>query len=592
MKLRMAFQGGGANLVSYLPVIEAINEKSDNNEIDIDGLAGASAGAIAALVVALGISPKEIKKLLAGSEGSKLLEALQMPKSFFNVTWSVGRLLTGRPMLKTEPLVEFLECCLKTKGDYSPFKKLNISYPLKIAISNIETEKLELVDISDHSAGDALIIVAKSCAIPFVFTSHKPLRDNHFVDGGLFENLPIGALVDDDFPISDVYGFKFTKALDQNNIETAHHSNNNSLVGNDKTVNGKKSKYLIQNLFPVSELLKFGGKLISTSISSNVAGSLSLVPRPNICEIPTRFGTFEFEEAVSDCISNEDGWVNSYQKILAFLDKAIERSVSSTERSTSLKSSLLPLNYSELQGILGELVGFRRSKHLKQNHIYYVKLNSLGKKGGPNHGVFDDYVQIIEYEVPEEGIECIELGQTEYDTAEEVNAFSSFEIFNDNNEEIKCFPLQIKNQGDQIESEFKRIVIFLDRRIYPHETKSVRLINTERTRGGFAGLLSQGWDMAEIACESDAVFESLRILIGIPNCASEKYQINPAKKPYDDLSENLEFVEAVECSVPTSLKYFTSRGFTTIGYKAIEEITDRKALSIIISREDINVDFV
>ncbi|TAI49493.1 patatin-like phospholipase family protein [Flagellimonas allohymeniacidonis] len=157
--------GGGTRGFAHLGVLQALHEK----EISVDAISGVSAGAIIGGLVAAGKSPIEVMTVMSSQ---KLMDftSLSFPK-------------TG--LLKLDKLGQFLK---EQLGETSSFEKLQT--PFWVALSNLNKGKVEY-----HNSGDLITKILASAAIPILF-SPVIIGQTTYVDGGLFDNLPVAPLQD------------------------------------------------------------------------------------------------------------------------------------------------------------------------------------------------------------------------------------------------------------------------------------------------------------------------------------------------------------------------------------------------------------
>ena len=161
--LAVVLSGGGARGAIHLGVLQALDEYN----IKIDAISGSSIGAIIGSLYCAGVKPQEIKEIMKGKSISEL----------FHFTWHRFGLLDMSKLKKI--LNEFI--------DKDSFESLKI--PLHICISNIDTGKYEL-----FSKGELFHKIAASASIPIVFEPIK-IGNSYYVDGGLFNNLPVEPFV-------------------------------------------------------------------------------------------------------------------------------------------------------------------------------------------------------------------------------------------------------------------------------------------------------------------------------------------------------------------------------------------------------------
>ncbi len=201
------FEGGGAKGVAYVGALRAMAEK----RCWFAGVAGASAGAITAALVAAGLSPEELetmtdqalKQLQTGKWAG--LRRLQKGTGYFSSgglrDW-LNELLKEQVKLKTgakpERPVTFQQLFDATGVELN-IVAADLSLKSQMVFSHNETPECEVADA-----------VVASSSIPFAFSSRilqvredndtaKPLYHHTIVDGGVWSNFPMYIFEDDAF---------------------------------------------------------------------------------------------------------------------------------------------------------------------------------------------------------------------------------------------------------------------------------------------------------------------------------------------------------------------------------------------------------
>jgi NTE family protein len=162
-KIGIALSGGGVKGFAHLGVLKALEEKG----IEADVLAGISAGAIVGAFIAAGKKPAEVMDLINEND-------------FFDFA-KLG--IPDRGFFTLGNMTENLEKSLGVKT----FEELKI--PFYVGAANIEKARMEY-----FSSGDLIKIIQASASIPVLF-SPVEINGDLYVDGGLFENLPVNPLV-------------------------------------------------------------------------------------------------------------------------------------------------------------------------------------------------------------------------------------------------------------------------------------------------------------------------------------------------------------------------------------------------------------
>jgi predicted acylesterase/phospholipase RssA len=212
-KLQFAFQGGGAKFIAMLPVAAAINEFARAGKITVSAVAGTSAGAICAALLAADCDFDALRTYLQRNGDSHLKDLVEdLPdlsplssvkrmdlRSFWRIRrpllYIVPRVFKGYPILNEEAFVKFIDTifsfCRKPPEQYDDISTFD-SPKLFLTVTNIVNQIGRIVD-----RGDLKQSVIDSCSIPIVLRSFRYLNVSNFVDGGLSDNLPVGCLLQD-----------------------------------------------------------------------------------------------------------------------------------------------------------------------------------------------------------------------------------------------------------------------------------------------------------------------------------------------------------------------------------------------------------
>lgn len=155
----LVLSGGGARGAIHLGVLQALNE----NNIKIDAISGSSMGAIIGALYCAGREPKEILTLMSSQKFASL----------FRLSWNKKGLLAMTRLRKT--LKEFIPI--------NNFESLRT--PFYCCVSNLDTGNFEIIE-----SGNLALAVTASASIPILFEPVE-INNQHYVDGGLFNNLPV-----------------------------------------------------------------------------------------------------------------------------------------------------------------------------------------------------------------------------------------------------------------------------------------------------------------------------------------------------------------------------------------------------------------
>jgi NTE family protein len=191
----LVFQGGGPKGIAYIGVLEVLEAR--NILKHIKRVAGTSAGAITATLIALGCTSTEIKRLLTETPLNSFLDYLScnggLCKGEVFRGW-MDQVIESKTGIKNCTFGE-LRQAIKTG---KPFKHLHV------VASKIGANKEIVHFSSDNKVWDNLIIADAVCAsmsIPLLFQPHQLVfktgeeyfRDEtcSYVDGGVLANLSI-----------------------------------------------------------------------------------------------------------------------------------------------------------------------------------------------------------------------------------------------------------------------------------------------------------------------------------------------------------------------------------------------------------------
>lgn len=281
--IQVAFQGGGAKLLAMLPVAHAFQQCERLGRIRVKALAGTSAGAICAALIAANCDFERLRTYIRGNSqrhihnlGNADFEKLTLLINSEGLLPSLWHLMgsrkilkslysDGRALLNESEFGRFLDAILETCELGS---KSIESLPKKLII--IATHLVEARG-AERKSGSIKQALRDSCALPIAFRSFRDLTINHHVDGGLCDNLPVNSLVGDlSAPIFAVFP--------EENIDSE----------------------------PISNLPSYLLTLFSAAIENNVKRAKSIVSEPFQIPVTCHFSTFGFLDAVR--LFSDDNW--------------------------------------------------------------------------------------------------------------------------------------------------------------------------------------------------------------------------------------------------------------------------------------------
>jgi NTE family protein len=161
LRVGLALAGGAARGIAHVGVLRALVE----NDIPIDAIAGASAGALIGGCYAAGVSIESLEEMAATFRWRHTQR------------FSFSRL----GLQSNAPMEKFLRAFLPV----TRFEDLKIPFAAMVT----DLKKGELIVMRDH--GDLPFAIRASCCIPFIMA---PIEDDHgrlLIDGGITQNLPI-----------------------------------------------------------------------------------------------------------------------------------------------------------------------------------------------------------------------------------------------------------------------------------------------------------------------------------------------------------------------------------------------------------------
>lgn len=219
MKADAIFEGGGVRGISFVGAISCLEE----NGYEFQRLAGTSAGAVMAALLAVGYTGKELS-LILDTDFSRFLDrdALQ---AIPLLGMPLG-LLMEKGMYRGDHMEEWIQGLLKAKGK-TKFKDVMLEgkSSLKIIASDITNK--EIMILPDHLPRygidplefDIAKAVRMSAGIPLFFNPVIIKYNNcvsYIVDGGVLSNFPVWIFDVDDTPRWPTFGFKLVDSAASN----------------------------------------------------------------------------------------------------------------------------------------------------------------------------------------------------------------------------------------------------------------------------------------------------------------------------------------------------------------------------------------
>ncbi|MGE8204594.1 patatin-like phospholipase family protein [Heyndrickxia sp. NPDC080065] len=218
MKADAVFEGGGVRGIAFVGAIQAMEEAN----VEWQRLAGTSAGAVIAALLASGYKSKEIRERISEINFSKLrgktiLNSIPLIGTFLELMIHLG-------IYKNDHLEAWVDSLLLEKG-IRTFADLPEG-KLKVIASDVSNGQMLILpdDLERYGMTPADLKVSTavmmSASLPFFFRpviwKSKDLNKSYILDGGLLSNFPIW-IFDTDNPRFPTFGFHFVK--DEVNID-------------------------------------------------------------------------------------------------------------------------------------------------------------------------------------------------------------------------------------------------------------------------------------------------------------------------------------------------------------------------------------
>ena len=212
MKADAVFEGGGARGIAFVGAIQAMEEE----KVEWQRIAGTSAGAVIAALLASGFKSYEIRKHLSELDFCKLRGRTLMNR--IPIFGSLLELMFNLGIYKNDYLEAWVDSLLLKKGIKTfadlPDGKLKIiasdvsNGQMLILPDDLERYRMTPADLKVSTA------VMMSASIPFFFRpviwKSKDHNKSYILDGGLLSNFPIW-IFDTQNPRFPTFGFRFVK---------------------------------------------------------------------------------------------------------------------------------------------------------------------------------------------------------------------------------------------------------------------------------------------------------------------------------------------------------------------------------------------
>ncbi len=203
--------------ISFAGAIAAL----EKHRVEIENVAGSSAGAIIAGLASAGYTAAEIKDAFVSADFRQFINKPRLN------TMKVASLIFKCGMHKMEPLEAWISGLLVKKGirSFADIEQKGIC-PLKVTASDINKKVLAVFPDDLHKYDEDMCFpvakaIAISASIPFFFRPHA-LKDSLLVDGGLMSNYPVWIFDATQSGSVPIIGFKL---VDTSKIDAIYNRN-------------------------------------------------------------------------------------------------------------------------------------------------------------------------------------------------------------------------------------------------------------------------------------------------------------------------------------------------------------------------------
>lgn len=223
-------EGGGVKGIALVGAICRLEKEG----YTFQKLAGTSAGAIIASLLAVGYSGKELVEILFDVDFKTFMDKNKLTS--IPIVGSIASLIKSKGLYSGNTIEKFLEEKLKAKGKIK-FKDISINgvSPLKITATDITNRELLILpdDLIKYNIDPMEFEIAKavrmSIGIPFYFnpiTLNYEDNSSFIVDGGLLSNFPIWLFDIEGIPRWPTFGLKLVSDKDMKIV----HPNKSNII--------------------------------------------------------------------------------------------------------------------------------------------------------------------------------------------------------------------------------------------------------------------------------------------------------------------------------------------------------------------------
>jgi NTE family protein len=183
----LIFEGGGVKGIAYVGALKALEERKIFKQITRVG--GTSAGAINALLLALGFTLKETEDIMFSLDFNNFMD------DSWGIVRDTNRLINEFGFYKGDFFRDWVGRLIKEKTDnenstFNDLKNRNFR-DLYLIGTNLSTGYSEVFS-AEHTPRTRVVDAARiSMSLPLFFKAVRNFRNDVYVDGGVFNNYPI-----------------------------------------------------------------------------------------------------------------------------------------------------------------------------------------------------------------------------------------------------------------------------------------------------------------------------------------------------------------------------------------------------------------
>jgi NTE family protein len=267
VQVQVVFQGGGAKLVALMAVCEVL-EEYENSKISITRVAGSSAGAIAAAMLASNRPVRDFIDIVKAVANRHLRHLdYSYLGAFFRVVLLGSSIF---PNVILENVFEELFCSKPAKTPGGGTKTERQLRDFRFEVRAYHTDLYSLNAVAASAEASIPQALADSCRFPLAFSGFKT-KDIR-VDGGLAVNLPVDELQMQESTMGRVIAISFEPTF------------------------GKVKQH---------SLKRYVEQLFSAGIQSGVERSERILGSANVFKIATDIGTFDFAAAIDEGLDRD-----------------------------------------------------------------------------------------------------------------------------------------------------------------------------------------------------------------------------------------------------------------------------------------------